>query len=474
MLQTCRLESLETRRLLSGYPIGLGSTGADGATDVITDRSDNVIVVGSFTGTVDFDPSATVNNLTGGGAFVAKYASPASGGGLVWARRFTGAAINAVGTDRDGSVYLAGNFAGTVDFDPRTGTFNLTSVGGTDMFLVKLSPKGNLVYADRFGGTLNDKATAMAVTTNAQAVVAGTFQGAADFDPSGGTYTVRSTGGDDGIVIHINETGALQWAGSFGGFQNEVVADMVVGDQGQAVVCGTYEGVVDFNPSKATGSPNNAGTKDAFAFQWDSNGQYQWIAGMGGVDKDFATGVDVDEVGNVYTTGNFQNLADFNPLANGTFNMTAPATGGVFVTKLDNSGGFIWAKQIAGAGDIDTGAGDINVDKNHNVFVNGVFSGTRDFDPGAGTSNLTSAGGNDIYVASLTSGGNFNFAKQIGSTGNETADALVLSRSNQIVSVGAFPGTVDFDPGAGTVNLVSNGDTDFYVWELALNGTILS
>ena len=66
---------------------------------------------------------------------------------------------------------------------------------------------------------------------------------------------------------------------------------------------------------------------------------------------------------------------------------------------MDASGNFLWAKSIGGSGD-DIGF-SIGVDESGNIFTNGVFSETTDFDPNAGTTNLSSAGQSDIFVQKM-------------------------------------------------------------------------
>ena len=80
---------------------------------------------------------------------------------------------------------------------------------------------------------------------------------------------------------------------------------------------------------------------------------------------------------------------------------------------------------------------------------------TVDFDPGAGTSNLTSAGNADIFLAKYDASGNYVWAKSMGGTGGDLGNSLALDGSGNVVVTGVFKATADFDPSAGTTNLTS-------------------
>ena len=87
------------------------------------------------------------------------------------------------------------------------------------------------------------------------------------------------------------------------------------------------------------------------------------------------------------------------------------------------SGNFVWARRLGGTSD-DQGF-SIVVDGSGNVYTTGFFDGTADFDPGAGTFNLTSAGGQDVFVSKLDSSGNFVWARQLGGTSSDQGLSIV-------------------------------------------------
>jgi hypothetical protein len=124
---------------------------------------------------------------------------------------------------------------------------------------------------------------------------------------------------------------------------------------------------------------------------------------------------------------------------------------------------------------------NIKIDASGNRYVVGNFSATADFDPSAGTANLTSAGGSDIFIAKYNSSGDYVWAKRIGGTGADQGNSLTLDGSGNVFLTGYFAGTVDFDPSASTANLISAGGNDIfiakynssgdYVWANGIGGT---
>lgn len=99
-----------------------------------------------------------------------------------------------------------------------------------------------------------------------------------------------------------------------------------------------------------------------------------------------------------------------------------------------------------------------NIDRQGNILVTGIFEGTVDFDPGPGVFNLTSNGDYDIFVAKYSPSGTFISAFSIGGVLRDAPYYISTDNQNNILLTGYFRGTVDFDPGPGIYNLVSNGE----------------
>jgi gliding motility-associated-like protein len=162
--------------------------------------------------------------------------------------------------------------------------------------------------------------------------------------------------------------------------------------------------------------------------------------------------VAVDASGNSYGSGPFFGTQDFDPGA-GVFNLTSVGDADVFITKLDASGNFVWAKSIGGT--LKDNSYGIALDPSGNVYVTGSFNGTSDFDPSAAVTNLTSAGFTDLYILKLDTDGNFVWAKSIGgnSFDGDESFAIATDAAGNVFTTGYFTEKVDFDPGPGIFNL---------------------
>ena len=195
-----------------------------------------------------------------------------------------------------------------------------------------------------------------------------------------------------------------------------------------------------------------------------------WAKKFGGPDSDFGSSVAVDSAGNVHITGSFSGTVDFDPGAGNT-DLQSAGDGDVFVSKLNATGNLVWAKSFGGLS-YDSGS-SVAVDSAGNVHITGGFSGTVDFDPGAGTADLQSAGGADVFVSKLNESGNLVWAKSFGGSEDVFGSSVAVDSAGNVHITGSFRGTVDFDPGAGTAELQSSGDFDVFVLKLDALGSAI-
>lgn len=257
----------------------------------------------------------------------------------------------------------------------------------------------------------------------------------------------------------------FEWAKSFGGNSSSYAYANTVDALGNSYVTGYFQGTSDFDPGTGVFNLTSNGSADYFVQKLDASGNFLWAKSIGGSLADYCYTITVDALGNIYTSGYFQGTVDFDPGV-GAFNLTSAGGFDVFIQKLDAAGNFLWAKSLGGS-NFDRGE-SITLDGSGNVYTTGSFFGTVDFDPGAATFNLTSAG-TDAFVLKLDNDGNFLMAKSFG----EDAKSIKVDALGNIYTSGTLSGTADYDPGPGIFNLVSGGQNDVYVQKMDASGNFL-
>lgn len=447
--------------LIGGYS---SSIMTDFGYDVAIDASSNSYVTGSFIGTVDFDPGPGVSNIIStsntADIFIAKYDV---NGDYVFVKTIGGiGADNGTGitVDAIGNIYITGSFTGTVDFDPGPGVANLISAGGTDIFFAKYDVNGNYVYAKNIGGTSSDNATSLAVDASGNVYLTGYYQGTVDFNPGAGVTNLISAGATDIFIAKYDAGGNYIYAKSIGGTNADFCNSLAIDVGGSVYITGRFAGTADFNPGAGVANLTSAGGNDIFVAKYDASGSYVYAKRIGGTLEDYGNSLAVDASGNVYITGYFQGTVDFDPGA-GVANITGAGGNDIFIAKYDGSGNYVYAKTMGSTGN-DNG-NSLAVDGSGNVYVTGAFQGTADFDPEAGVVNLTSAGGNDIFVAKYDGNGNYIYAKRIGGVTNDNGNSITLNGLGNIYLTGDFRGIVDFDPNSGVQQQTAWNSSDIYL-----------
>lgn len=407
-------------------------------------------------------------------------------GGFSNAQSFTkaiGGSGNDVGrsvvTDASGNIYSTGAFSGTVDFDPGSGTTNATAVGSTDVFITKFDAAGNLLWVQTFGGSGADVGLTICLDRLGSLYVGGVYLSTVDFDPGAGTLNKTSVGFQDAFLVKYGVDGTFAWANTWGGTNNDGILGLASDATGNIYAAGAFSSTsCDFDPGAGTTAKGTTGNWDISVSKFDGSGNFAWVKTVGGTNNDQCSSIALDPSGNILLTGWFALSVDFDPGA-GTNTITSVGNTDAFVLKLDASGDFVYAKSF-GSANVENGYG-IVCDADGNTIVSGGYNLTVDFDPGAGTTNLTAAGSSDIFVVKLDANGNLIWAKSMGGTAADFPYSVATDPWGNVYTIGYFTGTGDFDPGAAAYSLTSAGGNDIFVskldgsgnfvWALSLGGS---
>lgn len=347
-------------------------------------------------------------------------------------------------------AWIAGTFTGTVDFDPSgAGTASMVSRGGKDMFLLGIDQDGRFRVVNRVGRGYDESAVAVTVDASGQLFVvgsvvgngpnvsttlyifsgrgkvlatgniaaagndivptaiaadgfsdyflAGTVSADYDFDPlnKGGIVP-----GGSAFLLKIDNLGFYNWVGSVAGAVYRDLVTNASSSQGPYSVTGvgTYTGTGDFNfNSRRVAALVSAGGTDAFVARWDSDGNYVWATGFGGTGADAAVSVGADGGGSVYVGGSFQATAAFR---RGVSLTSFGGTDGVTV-KYSVLGRQSYVSQFGGAG--EDAISHIAMAIGADLVASGPLTASGDYDPVGGTLLLQPLAGHteDLFVVRL-------------------------------------------------------------------------
>lgn len=250
---------------------GAGGTYPDGfyeqKANVAIDPQDNVIVAGTFLGTMNFgngplpDASAATTDI-----FVAKLdaasgsAAPANGG---WAKRFGDAKADAatgLAVDGSGSVLVAGNFDGVLNL----GKTSMTAAVPAALFVAKLDFNGSQVWSNSYDGSVGNARVGVDSLGNLR--VSGKFSGTLKLD---GSTTLESSSG--GYFVASLTTGSfVQWGSTYA-VPSQFWYSAATNPSGDTILMTLGHGSADFG-----GGPLQGSGLSIFLAKLDAKGMHIW------------------------------------------------------------------------------------------------------------------------------------------------------------------------------------------------------
>ena len=297
-------------------------------------------------------------------------------------------------------IVVGGCFQSTADFNPGgTNEEFFSSNGGDDIFIQRLNSDASVDWTKTIGGVGNDCCQSVSLDNDGNIYISGYFENTVDFNPGTGTFNMESNFARDGFVLKLDQYGIFQWAMSMGSWEDDYARKVIVDSNGNVYVVGTFYLTVDFDPGIDELEITSAGQSDVFIQKLDSDGNFVWVKSFGGSSYESIYDAVLDEEGNIYTTGEFANIVDFDPGPN-SYDVQASASEDLFVHKLDPMGNFLWVKTISSG--ISQGPRSMAIDDLGDIYITGSFQTTVDFDPGAQVYELdASSFGTEIFMLKI-------------------------------------------------------------------------
>lgn len=238
---------------------------------------------------------------------------------------------------------------------------------------------------------------------------------------------------------------------------------------------GTFSETIDFDPGPATFNLSTIPMiTDAYIQKLNSNGLFQWAISLAGNGTTRILGAKADAAGNVYVCGNFDSPVDFNPGA-ATNTISPQGVQDAFILKLNSSGIFQWVHTFGNLNAGGASGQSVQVDNNGDIVLTGYFADIVDFDPGPANFSLAATSGADQFILKLNNAGNFVWAKAYNGSLVDYINphSVTIDGANNILTIGSFSGTFDFDPGASNFSLTSIQSDDIYITKLNSGGDLL-
>lgn len=371
----------------------------------------------------------------------------------------------AVVTDVIGNGYVASYYSGSVDFDPSSGATVRPSLGATDIAVAKYAPTGALTWVVSLGGGSTDQPFDVALAPDGGVIVTGFAGPGVNCNGS----LVQNNGGRDILIARISIAGVCEWAISVGSAQDDEGRNVVVQSDGDVLVTGLFRGTADFDAGGGNTALISRGGTDGFVARYAANGAFRSVAQIGGISDDAALAIAKFSNDEVVVAGEFRGVAILGS-ALAPLPLTSVGDADYFVARYTDLLGLRWAFRGGGTTYDQVNMDGVTVEADGSIVVAGNFSGVADVDTGPGTGLVTSLGGQDIFVARYDGDGFWlGIAKALGGIGSDGAHGLTTDAVGNLVVVGWFQGSVDFDPGAGTrviTGLGTSGAADGFVLSL--------
>ena len=432
----------------------VGGVSSENVTDICSNSNDELLITGSFSETVDFNSGMGSASLTAGvnamDGYLVKYDQD---GNFIWVLGFQGTdSIRpaSIDTDNSGAIYITGSFSGTVDFDPSTSVYNLSSGGSSDIFICKLSSSGGFLWAQAIGNTQNDYGSGVAIDNLANVNITGMI----------------TNSSENILLMQLDSTGVLNWQKDIGGPLNDRSNAIAVDQNNNIFIAGTFRDTVQFEPGNSSWLSQRTaiGDHDGFLASYSVSGQLSQCFQHNGLNSSSSCeGISLQVLNDntLFLGGDFTGDVNFD-LSTPSATVTAAGLSDLFqLTYSVDPFYFLNGIKLGGTG--DDHCGHVTGDGGGDVQITGSFEGTVDFDQSFDTYSLISSGASDAFLVRYNDLYELIWAISVGDAGNDEGIAMHYS-NNMIYLAGNYENSVDFDPDSTVLDQVtSNGSSDVFL-----------
>lgn len=423
------------------------------------DHQGNIINVGLFHDTVDFDPGpgldikiapVDVSNM-----FVQKLDHE---GNLIWVKTLSSPKLVTsllLTILSDNSMVISGVFShDSLDFDPSpNSSYYVEGIPSLNSpYILKLDSHGNFVWAGVHTGQ-SIAISSMVSDSFDNIYTVGFFRQPFDANPDPSVYdtiTPHTPGKSDFYIQKLNSDGQQLWIRSIKGSEDLLSNGITLNHNQEPVVVGSLKGTADFDPGTGVANVSAGGSNfSGFVLQLTPEGVYKRVTLIEATSNSFCKIADVktDGANNIYLAGSYKGSnVDFDPRP---AVQRPSADQGWFIEKLDSNGALDWSHayrcDLSGE---QYRAVDLVVDDQRNVYVEGYFDdGDLELEPGKPDGIILGhKSARDMFLAKHNSTGELTWAHGFGSNGNDRILSMDRTAEGLIYISGYYSGNINFNP----------------------------
>ncbi|MEM9053498.1 MAG: T9SS type A sorting domain-containing protein [Bacteroidota bacterium] len=262
----------------------------------------------------------------------------------------------------------------------------------------------------------------------------------------------------------------FEYAFSFGGDSRG--EKILHSPNGNYLVVGEYNGTLDLDPSASEFSKTSIGSQDIFISAHAANGDFLWGDSYGSLGYDDLIDARIANDGSIYIVAVFEGFIQW---GGGTYSSNGSLD--IAIAKLSANGEVEWVK-IIGGDDTDF-VSSFEITDEGNLLLWGQFLSTVDFDLSEqGTFNLSSDGEGfgqgDLFLASYSADGDFQFAKSTSGDGFIESMEIVKMPDNKFLLSAGFNESIDIDLNSSSEELLTTDNSfDVFLAQIDEQGNLL-
>lgn len=415
------------------------------ANDLEINNNQESYTAGYITGETAFNSTTSVPFAQGNGdIYVAKYSQT---GALIWQKTFGGSysdrAIDlAIGSDQN--ILVTGQFFGTVNFGGITLT---SSANSKDIFILKLDPAGNVIWARKEGGDLAENAYGITVDNQNNVILTGQFQGTA---PIGNTTFTSAIDPNtnlpsfDFFISKYDSSGNPLWSlNGFAEYEDRGLA-VAVDNQNNIFFTGQFSKNLTF----ASNTYPNLGYNIGFLCKLNPTGQLQFFNQLkAGMTNPYDLELNTDN--EVVVTGDFLgNMTYYD--ATGSHPIQNTYDKHLFILKTANNGNYIWDYTLGSNNEVSARA--VSMDPHKDIFVTGYFKCDLSQIQDTAKATFNSVGFKDGYLLKINNNGQLEYIKHFGGKMDDEGHGVAIKQNDKPLICGSFTKDLNFAPSLLPIN----------------------